>query len=108
MPPEQTKLPPAPASHHGPGGRKLLSLAHHRNGVCGAPFYVALWDEGGRKFMVTYFHGVPDYICCAVVDVDMAAAGEVRFGVNSWRGDQWEQSMQWAIAHANAEGSKKF
>ncbi len=89
---------PAPASHHGPGGRKLLSLAHHRNGICGEPFYVALWDEGGRKFLVTYFYHNPERCACAVVDVDLAASGNVAFGENSWRGDHWTESMDWAIA----------
>ena len=77
--------------------RKLLSIDHHRNGVGGEPFYVALWEDRGQKFLVTYFYKDPSRCACAAVDVNLAAAGNIAFGENSWRGDHWQDAMLWAI-----------
>ena len=27
----------------------IIEIAHHRNGICGAPFAVVLFEDGGRK-----------------------------------------------------------
>lgn len=88
----------------------LKSLAHHRNGICGEPFYVVLFTQpdlepecGCRNMVATVFHHSPGR--CAVFDVDMLAAGNVTFGENSWRGDHYEDQMRAWIKEHNGEVS---
>jgi hypothetical protein len=76
----------------------IIDSAHHRNGICGAPFAVVLFDdsgpEGSRKVGIVFdkpYH-------CAVLDVAKLAAGDIAFASNSWRGDQYEPSLRKAIA----------
>jgi hypothetical protein len=86
---------------------KVRALDYHRNGVGGAPFYVALFDEGedaypdddGRKVAVVFAE--PWHT--AVLDVAKLAAGEIRFGSNSWRGDEYEPHLRRAIDKYNQE-----
>lgn len=80
---------------------KVRSIALHRNGVCGEPFHAILFDEDkgvhpddqGRKVAIVFDE--PDY--CAVLDVQMLAAGDIAFGSNSWRGDEYERHLRKAI-----------
>lgn len=91
--------------------KEVLSIAYHRNGVCGDGFYVALVrtpDAEQRVLTVI----VPEWaveagdwqkaseICpsgcvpCYVIDPELASGpwtkpGTVEFGVNSWRGDHY-------------------
>jgi len=90
---------------------KLKTLQHHRNGICGGPFWICLFtdkiDGKSRNFMGTAFadyeedqHGNGKYTLpncmVAVIDVDMAAAGNITFGENSWRGDHYaDQILAW-------------
>ena len=60
----------------------IIDIAHHRNGVCGAPFAVILFEHDGQ---------------CAVLDIDKLAQGDIAFGSNSWRGDHFEPSLRKAI-----------
>jgi hypothetical protein len=76
---------------------KILETAHHRNGICGAPFAVALFEDSGpggsRKVAILFdepYH-------CAVLDVAKLAAGDIAFMSNSWRGDQYEPFLRKAI-----------
>ena len=72
-------------------------VAHHRNGIAGAPFHVVLFtdggENGGRKLAVVFAakHHV------AVFDVAKLAAGDIAFGSNSWRGDQFERMLRTSI-----------
>jgi hypothetical protein len=75
--------------------------AYHRNGICGAPFHVFLFDdtqdEKTRKVGVLFeatHH-------CAVLDVAKLAQGSVGFGVNSYRGDVFEEQLRQAVRHPN-------
>jgi hypothetical protein len=76
----------------------IIDIAHHRNGISGAPFDVALFEdhdaaEGSRKVAILFeqpYH-------CAVLDVDKLATGDIAFGSNSWRGDQYEPQLRKAI-----------
>jgi len=83
---------------------KTLAIAHHRNGVAGAPFDVILFKEHGqgasRKVGIIF-----DEPChCAVLDVAKLAAGDIAFGFNSWRGDDFETPLRQAInAHFNPQ-----
>jgi hypothetical protein len=75
----------------------VIDFAHHRNGICGGPFAVVLFEdssqEGGRKVAVLFEQEGH----CAVLDVAKLAAGDIAFGSNSWRGDRFEQSLRRAI-----------
>jgi hypothetical protein len=83
---------------------KILQVAHHRNGVSGAPFDVALFaaddesahpDAQSRKVAILF----DQQGYCAVLDVDMLAAGDIAFGSNSWRGDYYESRLRTAISN---------
>jgi hypothetical protein len=75
----------------------VIDWAHHRNGMCGAPFHVILFDdvadEDTRKVGILFEE--PYY--CAVLDVAKLAAGNIAFGVNSYRGDRFETSLRHAV-----------
>ena len=84
---------------------KIIATAYHRNGICGAPCDVLLFEdkgpEGSRKVAILFeepYH-------CAVLDVAKLAAGDIAFGSNSWRGDNYEPSLRQAI-HSNDERTK--
>jgi hypothetical protein len=77
----------------------IIDIAHHRNGISGAPFEVALFEDhepaaGSRKVAILFegrYH-------CAVLDVAKLAQGDIAFGSNSWRGDHYEPDLRKAIA----------
>ena len=77
----------------------IIDTAHHRNGIGGAPFDVALFEdhgpEGTRKVAVLF--EAPHH--CAVLDVDKLAHGDIAFGSNSWRGDHYEPELRKAIVN---------
>lgn len=83
--------------------KQLNSIAHHRNGICGEPFYVALFrdDDGSTKVAIT-FHNHPAECRTAVLNVEMLAAGNVTFGENSLRGDLYHDWMLDQIAQYTA------
>lgn len=78
--------------------------AYHRNGVCGEPFQVCTFtmtensDPPRRMVAVRFADDAPD--CenfsaprIAVFDLDLLAEGEIRFTVNSWRGDRFSDDL---------------
>ena len=73
-----------------------------RNGVCGAPFDVVLFEDqgpdGSRKIAIL-FEG--DSLC-AVLDVAKLAASDIAFGSNSWRGDDYESALRQSLRPPNA------
>lgn len=78
---------------------EIDSIAHHRNGIAGAPFHAVAFrhdpdGRGERRFVATVFRETG---CVAMLDTDLAAKGEVSFGENSWRGDQFEPLLRNAI-----------
>lgn len=74
---------------------QIMAVARHRNGGTGRPFTAILFDFEGRRMLGIVFEG--DTTDTAVVDVGMAAEGEVGYGVNSWRGDEFSPFLsQWA------------
>jgi len=77
---------------------KITSIAHHRNGVAGQPFEVILFKEygpgGSRKVGIVFDE--PHH--CAVLDIGLLAAGDIAFGSNSWRGDDYEPLLRDALA----------
>lgn len=80
----------------------IIAIASHRNGVCGAPFDVVLFREGGSRKLGILFEAEAH---CAVLDVALLAAGDIAFGSNSWRGDDYEPDLRKAVrAHYDAKG----
>lgn len=79
---------------------KILSAAHHRNGVGGVPFWAVIVeapDDFGdpRKFACSVFTvSHRDGIFCSVFCIDKLAEGNVQFGENSWRGDQFYAAIR--------------
>lgn len=76
---------------------RVIDTAYHRNGICGAPFNVVLFDDTGdedtRKVGILFeepYH-------CAVLDVAKLAQGSIAFGVNSYRGDVFEAALRNAL-----------
>jgi len=82
---------------------KIVSQAHHRNGISGAPFDVCIFDYTDDKFhwkrMVgVLFDDLKDHT--AVFDLAKLAIGDITFGSNSWRGDEFEKPLREALAEA--------
>jgi len=76
---------------------KIIDIAHHRNGVGGAPFDVVLFQDrgrhGSRKVAILF----EEQAHCAILDVGKLAAGDIAFGSNSWRGDDYEPDLRNAV-----------
>ncbi len=74
---------------------QIITIEYHRNGICGAPFYVVLFHEAeSRKVGILFGRAYH----CAVLDVTQLHAGEITFGSNSWRGDHYEPDLRKAVA----------
>jgi hypothetical protein len=74
--------------------KRIISIARHRNDVGGAPFDVVLFTdrgEGGSRKVAILFE-MESF--CAVLDVDKLAKGDIAFGSNSWRGDDYEPPLR--------------
>ena len=76
---------------------RINDWAYHRNGICGAPFHVFLFDDTGdentRKVGILF--EAPHH--CAVLDVTKLSEGGIAFGLNSYRGDMFEESLRAAL-----------
>ena len=80
--------------------RKLIEVARHRNGICGEPFYVVLFDESKRRMAAFVFEGE----CrTAITDVAELAKGNIAMAEgNSWRGDHYDDWLREQIAQYEA------
>lgn len=73
---------------------RVLSIAHHRNGVSGEPFYVLRFvDSGGPEILLAFVFDTPGHV--AVVCENLLP--DVAFGSNSWAGDHFEPALRRAI-----------
>ena len=75
---------------------KVLAIDHHRNGVTGCPFGIVLFNYGKRK-MVGIILDNEDLCPCVVLDVDLLSQGNIEFGTNSWRGDDFYPELKAVI-----------
>jgi hypothetical protein len=75
---------------------KIIEIAGHRNGVAGAHFCVVLFKERGADAKVAVVFD--EWSHCAVLDITKLAKGDIAFGSNSWRGDDYEPYLRDAIA----------
>ena len=87
------------------GEVSVKSVAYHRNGIAGEGFHVVLfaWKQEGRRkprnMQAIRFDAGGDFVGCkiAVLDVDLAHSGNVVFGENSRRGDEFVHEIDKAI-----------
>ena len=75
---------------------RIENIQHHRNGISGAPFQVLIFrdPEAGRMLGIVF----DERRHVAVFNLDKLAVGNITFGENSWRGDQYEPYLREAIA----------
>lgn len=88
----------------------IQEIAHHRNGICGDTFYAVRFhdDDEDRNMLAIVFDKTydgynlptwpkPQFGCpVAVIDLDLAQT-TIRFGTNSWRGDEYSSALYQAI-----------
>lgn len=72
----------------------IEKIAHHRNGVGGVPFQVAIMDDPENgKMLVVRFDKQADRgaggVLCAAFKLELLKGDEITFGINSWRGDHY-------------------
>lgn len=85
------------------GKLTILSSDLHRNGIGGAAFDVVRFDHasvtGKQRMVAVSFsrndgNGGEHPYETAVLDVDLLARDNIRFGENSWRGDDFEDTLR--------------
>ena len=85
---------------------KPISVAHHRNGVCGEPFHCVIFDkiedgETNRMLAVRFTDDKGEGFQnprIAVFDVLALYESNIEFGSNSFRGDRFVDDIDKAIA----------
>lgn len=103
--------------------KSVQEVSYHRNGVSGEGFHAILfksdigstseeeaktWNipatdgEKGANFLAIVFD-CPGQ--CAVICLDHIAKYGVKFGGNSWRGDDYERELREAIKTTQSSGS---
>ena len=76
-----------------PRGIQVDSIDYHRNGVSGMPFYAVLFtDPDVGRMVASVFEGSDSF--CAVYRIASLASGDIEFGSNSWRGDEYEDLLR--------------
>ena len=75
----------------------IENIQRHRNGISGAPFHVLLFRDADEGRMLGVVFDQEHHV--AVFNLDKLAAGNIAFGVNSWRGDCYEPTLRRAIAN---------
>ena len=74
---------------------RIENIQHHRNGISGAPFHVLIFRDPDEGRMLGIVFQQEHHV--AVFNLDKLAIGNIAFGVNSWRGDQYEPHLRKAI-----------
>jgi hypothetical protein len=99
----QTEIKRTPSGWYLDHGLRIRpkSIAYHRNGIGGAPFHVIVFDwqddkttESGKDFMAVVFE---EKWHAAMFDIVKLSDGDIEFGSNSWRGDNYEPQLRAAI-----------
>ncbi len=83
-------------------GIVIIDTAHHRNGCSGRGFTVVKFtaeSNDGREMLAVVFDtddGVREELGCstAVFDSALLSQGVIEFGINSWRGDNYDQELR--------------
>lgn len=77
---------------------KVVKAAFHRNGIAGDPFYVGIVRERGCDMLVVTF--LSDPLRTAAFDIELLGEGNIAFGENSFRGDQYSREYREEIIKA--------
>jgi hypothetical protein len=79
--------------------KKIIDVAHHRNGVCGTPFDVVLFTDKdtGQKMVGIVPNDDENTRNAFVLSVDRMVQDNIRFAENSWRGDNYVNELKQAI-----------
>ena len=75
---------------------RIENIQYHRNGISGAPFHVLIFRDPDEGRMLGIVFQQEHHV--AVFNLDKLAIGNIAFGENSWRGDQYEPHLRKAIA----------
>ena len=84
---------------------EVEAIASHRNGIGGEPFHVVLFHDDKMPMLGIVF-GKEGHV--AVLHRGKLAEGDVAFGSNSWRGDEYEAELREAIAVFEEEQRKRW
>lgn len=86
---------------------RITEIAHHRNGVDGAPFYVLRFKcnkdettEHGNDFLGIVFEKSHHVAVISLAEISHVG---VVFGLNSFRGDNFEPELRQAIKDFEGE-----
>lgn len=79
--------------------KKVIDVAHHRNGISGTPFSVVLFidKETGEKFVGILPDDDENTSNAFVLSVDRLSQDNIKFAENSWRGDNYAPELKLAI-----------
>lgn len=82
---------------------EVQNIQHHRNGICGMPFDVVTFKWDGRNMLAIRFDDSERLNPrIAVLDADMVGKGNIQFGENSWRGDDFAHEIDQSIQERRA------
>ncbi|MEZ6143808.1 MAG: hypothetical protein R3B84_24850 [Zavarzinella sp.] len=73
----------------------VQEIARHRNGISGEPFHVICFTDSTEGPMLGIVFQKPHHV--AVLQMEQLAKGNIAFGSNSWRGDQYEPLLRQVI-----------
>ena len=76
---------------------KIQQIEYHRNGVMGTGFSIVKFSGGNLNKLNMLGVVFPDKGNVAVFNLDELARGNINFGENSWRGDEFEHELRLAI-----------
>jgi len=74
---------------------KIIDCDYHRNGMGGEGFYAVLFKYQKHNMIGIIFEALTH---TAILDIDKAHEGNIRFFENSWRGDEFSEPLRAAIA----------
>ncbi len=82
--------------------KKVQAIEYHRNGISGEGFHIVKFTdtENGEMLGIVFplDKGETWNGRVAIFQQDLLAQGNVTFGQNSWRGDNYEGELRAAIA----------
>lgn len=82
-----------------------IAISHHRNGITGAPFDVAIMTYQGRDMLVIDFGDIGGSPAVAAFDLRKLEKRDIAFGSNSWRGDVYAPLIREMITKAEGGGA---
>ncbi len=97
--------------------KKILGVTYHRNGICGEPFHLVLFDstEGEKTLLGILPASTGEQGRCfvlepAAISTDLAARKieACAFGAGSFRGDNFERELRQAVSAWEKKEHERF